>query len=308
MYLGLAQWAFRAVCFAEPPVSGEQHATASAYASAEEFLRRFGSSLDVTGKRVLDVRCGTGELAIALARRGAHHVHGVDIRETAIQAAERSLIDEACDSRARVTYQAIERFEDLVDQRYDVVVANDAFEHLDDPDGFVECIERVLTPDGELVITVGPLWKSPYGGHLTHMTRLPWAHLVFSERVIMRERHRFSSGAQHEAARFERIAGGQNRMTYARFVTTMTNAGFVPKTYRANVKDGRAAALLRLLRRVPSLHEYMTFNVYSIWHPPHSAQRWTLLSEIRPGWRWCRADSRTPGGQPDAAEYLATRA
>jgi len=50
---------------------------------------------------------------------------------------------------------------------------------------------RRLAHGWRIAIGFGPLWKSPYGGHIGYMTRLPWAHLLFSERAIMRERRRF---------------------------------------------------------------------------------------------------------------------
>jgi len=52
-------------------------------------------------------------------------------------------------------------------------------------------MKQYLKQDGLLVIGFSPLWKAPYGGHIRFMTKLPWAHLIFPEEVIMAERRRF---------------------------------------------------------------------------------------------------------------------
>jgi hypothetical protein len=89
-----------------------------------------------------------------------------------------------------------------------MILSKDSFEHYDDPEHFITTIAERLNPGGELVIGFGPLWKSPTGGHINYMTPLPWAHLLFSENVIMAERRRFRP--QENARRWSEVRGGLN--------------------------------------------------------------------------------------------------
>lgn len=80
---------------------------------------------DLTGARVLDAGCGTGALAVELARRGAQVV-GVDIAETLVEIA-RARTPQHLD----ITYRA----GDLADPalgRFDHVVAMDSLIYYDD--------------------------------------------------------------------------------------------------------------------------------------------------------------------------------
>jgi SAM-dependent methyltransferase len=267
--VSLAQAAFSLVCRQDlkQPEDYRERDWPRSFASAEEFLRRLGGSLNVEGKRVLDVGCGTGALAAVLARRGATEVVGVDINPDLIDFGTRAIEEDASDVADRVRLQVIDRLTDIGQQRFDVVVSKDSFEHFADPEGFVAEVGNHLSHNGgELVIGFGPLWKSPYGGHLEHMTRLPWAHLIFPERVIMLERRNFSLGPWDGAMRFEDITGGLNRMTYGRFVRILRENGYTPSYLALNRKEGsRLGAAMSSLRRIPALREYMTFNVYSVW-------------------------------------------
>jgi len=103
----------------------------------------------VTGP-VLDVGCGTGDLAIAVARRGVD-VLGVDFVEAAIAEAEsraRSLPDEV---RRRLAFQVGDALRPSALGAPFGAVVDSGFLHLFDDaerDGFVEDLARALRPGG----------------------------------------------------------------------------------------------------------------------------------------------------------------
>ena len=121
----------------------------------------------------------------------------------------------------------------------------------------------LLAPGGELAIGFGPLWKSPYGGHIKYMTRLPWAHLLFSETVILRERERFFP--DQRARHYGEIVGGLNQMTLARFESIIAANRLERVYFRANASRHPAATLFSLASRLPCAREYLTFNLYGLW-------------------------------------------
>ncbi|MGE3877347.1 MAG: bifunctional 2-polyprenyl-6-hydroxyphenol methylase/3-demethylubiquinol 3-O-methyltransferase UbiG, partial [Parvibaculaceae bacterium] len=99
---------------------------------------------DWTGKRVLDLGCGGGFMAEALARRGAL-VTGIDPSPGAIDIAWKH----AAESGLAINY-AVGTGEslDLADRSFDIVVCVDVLEHVTDLDRVIAEIGRVLKPDG----------------------------------------------------------------------------------------------------------------------------------------------------------------
>ena len=97
-------------------------------------------------------------------------------------------------------------------EKADVVVSIDAFEHFDRPATILEAMEELLAPGAEILVSFGPTWYHPLGGHLFSV--FPWAHLLFSEAALMRWRSDFKTdGATH----FSEVAGGLNRITIREF-------------------------------------------------------------------------------------------
>ncbi len=88
----------------------------------------------------------------------------------------------------------------------------DAFEHFADPSGILNIMGALLRPAGEALVSFGPIWYHPLGGHLFSV--FPWAHLVFSEKALIGWRSAFKSDG---ATRFSEVAGGLNQMTIAKF-------------------------------------------------------------------------------------------
>jgi 2-polyprenyl-6-hydroxyphenyl methylase/3-demethylubiquinone-9 3-methyltransferase len=98
----------------------------------------------LAGTRVLDLGCGGGLLAEALAKEGAA-VTGIDLSERALQTAR----DHAAAGGLRIRYQR-GRAEALpcADASFDAVVCGDCLEHVDDLDRVIGEVARVLRDGG----------------------------------------------------------------------------------------------------------------------------------------------------------------
>ena len=110
------------------------------------------ASRHVEGKRVLDFGCGIGYGTHRIAPRCASIV-GVDVSEDAIAEASRRF------ESPGLSYQRIQPAEraplPFEDGAFDVVLSFQVFEHLTDPDAYLQEVRRVLAPAG-LFICVTP--------------------------------------------------------------------------------------------------------------------------------------------------------
>lgn len=100
----------------------------------------------LAGKRVLDVGCGGGILADAMARKGAH-VLGIDLAVKSLRVAELHAMEAGTEN---VTYQEI-AVEALAAQRpgeFDVVTCMEMLEHVPDPASVVTALGTLVKPGG----------------------------------------------------------------------------------------------------------------------------------------------------------------
>jgi len=265
---------FHSVCvkdYAKPADYRERDFPARMGRVDDFFTRRLEGRVPCRGARVLDVGCGSGATPIHLALAGAAHVVGVDINASALEFARQAARERYPQIADRVEFHAIGDIDEIPAGPFDVIVLMDTFEHLPEPARYVRALADRLAPRGTLANGFGPLWRSPYGGHIKHMTKVPWAHLLFPERVIMAERRRFAvDGAWDGAERFDDVKGGLNKMTVRRYWDCMSETGLEPSYVRTNVRSGRFAGLLRALSRIPFVREYFTFNIYSMWTKPQA--------------------------------------
>ena len=158
----------------------------------------------IAGKVVIDFGCGEGSEALEMAQRGAARVIGIDIREEILQIGRQKAL--------AAGVQDFCLFTSSTNELADIVVSVDAFEHFADPAGILRIISTLLQPAGEVIVSFGPTWYHPLGGHLFSV--FPWAHLIFEEEALIRWRSTFKTDG---ATRFGEVAGGLNQMTIARF-------------------------------------------------------------------------------------------
>lgn len=122
--------------------------------SAEELRQVVTDQLDLqAGEAVLSVGCGPGfelvALAEAVGERG--HVHGIDIDEETLASAE-----DRCGDLPQVTLERGDATDlPVADESYDVAVAKQVYQFVDDIDAAVSELHRVLCPGGRAAVVAG---------------------------------------------------------------------------------------------------------------------------------------------------------
>jgi len=108
------------------------------------------SITSLAGKRVLDIGCGGGILAEAMARQGAEVV-AIDMAEASLSVARLHQLE----SKLDIDYRRIPA-EELAEQEpasFDVVTCLEMLEHVPDPRAIVAACQKLVKPDGEVLFS-----------------------------------------------------------------------------------------------------------------------------------------------------------
>lgn len=237
--------------------------------------RQYG--VDVQNQIVLDLGCSDGALTPFYVEEGARHVIGVDIDADAVEFANQHYATDAVEFRLCDTKSL-----PVTDATVDRIMCYDVFEHVANPLDVLQECRRVLKPGGQMLIgTWG--WYHPFAPHLWSTMPVPWAHVVFSERTMLRtcrrvyqsdwyvpNMHDFDRDGiriedkyQHESISNEYL----NKYLVRDFERVFRQSGLNFKVH-SQPFSSRYAAWTRPLLKVPFLREFVTAYIWVVLERP----------------------------------------
>ncbi len=223
------------------------------------------------GKIALDVGCGAGGKSVYYATLGAIKVVGLDVlpkyrKLSEDFAASKGLGDKfrfICADAAKTGFP---------DNLFDVIIMNDAMEHVGDPAAVLKELERILAPGGKLYINFAP-WGHPWGAHLQDLIGIPYAQCFFREKTLISAYKKLCENVPDGDERVEfRVGKNEKGKEYFSYVNKMSLRWFkkILKKTGLRVDYYREAAFPQMhgvtkpLQKVPVLKEHFTRMVVCV--------------------------------------------
>lgn len=202
---------------------------------------------------VLDYGCGPGYQAVAMAKRGAKAVVGVDINPRWLERARALANENQCEDR--VSFWESECFlsDTSTQEKFDVTLCCGSFEHFADSARELANMSSMTRPGGRILITFAEPWLSPHGSHMDNFCKLPYVNVFFSERTVMSVRSRFKDDG---ATRYEDILSGLNKMTLAKFERIIGASDL-----RVEHQHFFATKSLPVVKKIPFIREFLVSAV-----------------------------------------------
>jgi 2-polyprenyl-3-methyl-5-hydroxy-6-metoxy-1,4-benzoquinol methylase len=223
-----------------------------------EWWRRIGYVPALSGKRVLEIGCGHGALAIDAAQRGAAFVLGIDIDEECIAFAIANLSNYPS-LRSAVSFSTAS-LADIASGSFDIVMSKDCFEHVIDLPAVMTELKRILADGGVMICGFSPLYYSPWGDHGRARLRLPWLHAILPESAIKAWLHLTHGQVIQSIADL-----GLNKITLPEFERLIHSGFWQVQSMRINPHERTTLmSLFNLARRIPRLERFFTISIYAI--------------------------------------------
>ncbi|RIK78252.1 MAG: hypothetical protein DCC68_15735 [Planctomycetota bacterium] len=233
--------------------------------------------IPIAGRRVLDFGCNDGAISPKYLQRGALSVVGVDVDEEAIGRAQANRRDDGL-SFVKSNVDGVP----LEDESIDTIVSYDVFEHVSEPKAILSELRRILAPSGQILIGTWS-WRHPFAPHLWAVMPVPWAHMFFSERTILRvcrrvyhspwyvpNMHDFDANGERLADKYtnDMISTDYlNKYLIVDFEATFESVGFDCQTHCVPF-GSKYARWTGFLLRAPWVREFLSGYVWFVLSKP----------------------------------------
>ncbi|MDD5390739.1 MAG: class I SAM-dependent methyltransferase [Gallionellaceae bacterium] len=244
-----------------------------------ELVGQFTKNFDdqaLTGKDVLDFGCGEGDLSFYVANLPVKSITGIDVDHDRVRSATARAEQLPLAMKPRFIPASNFHSIDMADASVDVLLCFDVLEHIMDYPSIIQDWKRVLRPGGEVMIWWMP-WFHPYGHHIESLVPLPWAHVFFSDRTLIKTCARIYDLPEFKPRVWDIDEAGRkkpnkwlamtelpevNRLSMAEFEALCDKVGLRVMERRIRGFGGGALArFTHLFTRIPGLREFFSSSV-----------------------------------------------
>lgn len=240
---------------------------------SQSFLDAFDSLSNFDGKKVLDLGCGTGGLTSRIAfSTGAKIIVGLDSRAQPLEEARRLALSKGVSSRAHFVVADGGQLPFRAEE-FDIIVSFSAFEHILDLASILRESYRVLRGEGLLLVEFAS-YPSIYGHHLVELIGVPFAHLLFSEKTLIKVWFRLRERARKETLADwvlgqkdgEWYLAGLNKITIDQFESQVRASNFSIAYLRYETLSQVRWYLFpfKLLEKIPFFRDITTVYIWCI--------------------------------------------
>lgn len=182
----------------------------------------------VTGKDVLDFGSGQGNLALYLAQnKRPRRMVGVELHAPSVARARARAEQATLPEGVQLEY-LVGRVDGLPvpDESFDTLLAFDCMEHVMQPRAVLLDWHRVLRPGGRALLEWYP-YLNPWGPHMEALIPVPWAHLIFGQRAMMRAAERIYDLPEYAPRTWDRTDDGDKAPNKWRQWETFREQGYI---------------------------------------------------------------------------------
>lgn len=250
------------------------------YAIKNQYLHKVvnGVSVDIWDKSIVEIGCGHGGISLYMAMNGAKRVVGVDLNTKNLGHARtlKKKFQEKFGMTKDIPVEYVEMNAydmTLEPGTFDLVFADNVFEHFMEPKKVMEQSFKILKPGGKLIVpSFSSIW-SKYALHLKNGLKVPWSNLIFSEKTICNVMVELSKTDESIAVRYPgvvnnpkkvrdlRAYGDLNDITYGRFKLMAEEVGFEVVNFRVNPTPRIFGSILK---KTPLINRSLVMDVFSL--------------------------------------------
>jgi len=253
------------------------------YALHSQYLAklRTGVKFDFLNKEVLEIGCGHGGITCFLAVNGAKKVTGIDLNTRNLEISKKFAsqfsfkLNEKDSPSLPVAFYEMNVYDlKFPAESFDIVLAENVFEHFTEPEKALSESYRVLKPGGKLLVPIFSSIYSKYALHLKHGLKVPWANLFFTEKTICKVMYRLAGenpklndsypGLRDKPDKVRDIRKYKdlNDITYGKFKRMATKEGYILQSFTTLAPKG-IRLISKIIRHIPIIKRSILADIFS---------------------------------------------